>query len=111
MSKTDATDTPSTQPASADTATVQLERPIRRGDATVTSVVLRKPRTGELRGLSLTDVLTTSVDAHIKLIPRISTPTLIAAELEAMDPADFAALAGEVVAFLLPRDVRASLPA
>lgn len=101
-------DTPAKQP---ETATVTLDTPIQRGDTTITSVTLRKPRAGELRGLSLSDLLTTNVDAHIKLLPRISTPTLIAAELDAMDPADLAALAGEVIGFLLPKATRDSLPA
>lgn len=94
-----------------ETATVTLDTPIQRGDTTITTITLRKPRTGELRGLSLSDVLTTNVDAHIKLLPRISTPTLIAAEIEAMNPADFAALAGEVIGFLLPKATLDSLPA
>lgn len=94
-----------------ETAIVPLDTPIQRGDNTIASITLRKPRAGELRGLSLSELLSTNVDAHIKLLPRISTPTLIAAELEAMDPADLAALASEVVGFLLPKAMRDSLPA
>jgi len=109
MSKTDATDTASAQPASADTATVRLERPIQRGDTAIDTVTLRRPKTRDLRGLALRDLLSTDVDAMIRLLPRISTPTLIAAELDAMDPGDFSALAGEVLVFLLPKAALESL--
>lgn len=103
-------DQPAAPVPEAATATVTLDTPIQRGDTAITTVQLRKPRAGELRGLSLNDLLTTDVNAHLKLLPRITAPTLIEPELAAMDPADFAALAGEVVAFLLPKAARESLP-
>ena len=36
-----------------DPNTVQLDTPIKRGDGHITSVTLRKPNSGELRGVSL----------------------------------------------------------
>ena len=90
---------------------VTLDSPIQRGDTTIASVTLRKPRVGDLRGLKVSDLMTTDVDAIGALLPRITRPTLVKHEIDAMDPADFAQLAGEVAGFLLPKAARASLPA
>ena len=37
---------------------VVLDEPIKRGDTTITQLELRKPMSGELRGVSLSDLLT-----------------------------------------------------
>ena len=39
----------------AELKTVKLETPIKRGETEITVVKLRKPKAGELRGLSLSD--------------------------------------------------------
>lgn len=83
--------------------TITLETPIPRGDGKITEVSLRKPASGELRGLNLTELLQMDVSAHIKLLPRISNPTLTEADAAALDPADLTSLASEVVSFLLPK--------
>lgn len=82
--------------------TVQLETPINRAEGPVTEVAIRKPTAGELRGTKLSDLLAADVAALITVLPRVTVPTLTRPEVEAMDPVDFAALGGEVVAFLLP---------
>ena len=97
--------------ASPDEATVTLDAPIQRGDEQITRVTLRRPRSGELRGLRLSELLNSDVDALLALLPRITRPTLVAHELAALDPADLTQMAGEVASFLLPKGARASLPA
>jgi hypothetical protein len=82
--------------------TVTLETPIARGDTAIASVQLRKPASGELRGLSLAEVSTLKTDALIELLPRITMPPLTGAEVEALDPADLFQCAIEVAGFLLP---------
>ena len=99
---------PDTTPAEA---TVKLDTPIQRGETTIDSVTLRKPRVGDLRGLKVAELLQTDVDALMKLLPRITRPTLVEHEIAAMDPADFSAIAGEVAGFLLQKATRESLPA
>ncbi|MEW6166051.1 MAG: phage tail assembly protein [Pseudomonadota bacterium] len=85
------------------TKTITLETPLKIGDTEVTEITLRKPAAGELRGLNLTDLLQMDVVATIKLLPRISTPTLTEQHAAMLDPADLTSLAKEVSGFLLPR--------
>lgn len=102
--------TPADEPARPAPATVIFEQPIKRGDTQVHQVTLRKPNAGELRGLSLIDVVKLEIDAIIKLIPRISTPTLLDHELATLSPADIFALSTEVANFFLPQGTRVDAP-
>lgn len=85
------------------TDTITLEQPIPRGDTTIDQLTLRKPSAGELRGASLADLLQMDVNAVIKVLPRIATPTLTEAELRGLAACDLVSLATAVVNFLLPR--------
>ncbi|WP_413874171.1 phage tail assembly protein [Albidovulum sp.] len=82
--------------------TVTLSAPLdRKGGPMITSVGLRKPDVGALRGMKLTDVLQMDVNAMIRLLPRITTPALLPDEVAALDPADFLSIAGTVVGFFM----------
>lgn len=83
--------------------TVTLDQPIQRGEQTITEIALRKPMSGELRGLSLADLLNLDVNSLIKLLPRISQPTLTEQEIGRMAPADLSQLGAKVSGFLLPK--------
>ncbi|AKO12775.1 phage tail assembly protein [Xanthomonas oryzae pv. oryzicola] len=85
---------------------VSLDQPIVRGEQTITQVNVRKPGAGELRGLKLVDVLQLDVTAMATLLPRITSPTLTTADVNAMDPADLLALGQEVQLFFLPKAQR-----
>lgn len=89
-------------------AVVALETPIVRGEQTIAEITLRKPGAGELRGLTLVAVCNLDVEALIKLIPRISSPTLTAQEVAAMDPADLLSIGAEIGDFLSTKAMRAS---
>lgn len=91
--------------------TVQLQTKIARTGGDITELKLMKPRTGDLRGLMLMDVMQMKADTMAALIPRISVPTLTKPEVDAMDPADLVAAAVEVVNFLVPTAVTESLAA
>lgn len=82
---------------------VQLDSPLTRGDQTITSIGLRRPRAGELRGISLAQLLQLDVGALQAVLPRITVPTLTRPEVDQLDPADLVALGTEVAAFLLPK--------
>jgi len=97
MSKLDTTK------ASATTASVTLDTPIKRGEQTITEIVLRKPASGELRGLKLVELMQLDVAALQNLIPRISSPTLTAADAQALDPADLMAIGVEIQSFFLTK--------
>jgi hypothetical protein len=82
---------------------VQLDEPIKRGDQVIDVITLRKPRSGELRGLSLQDVLQLDVNSLKKLLPRISAPTLTEQDVDNMDPADLTAVGTELVGFFVQK--------
>lgn len=92
-------------------AKVNLTQPIKRGENSIASVVLRKPEVGSLRGLKMTDILQMDVNAMMALLPRISEPALLPAEISAMDPADFMELAGRIVGFFLSPEQQAQIEA
>jgi len=85
---------------------IKLDEPIKRGKTEITEITLRKPAAGELRGCSLTDLLQMDVAALQRVLPRISTPPLIEADVAAMDPADLFQLGAAVSGFLLPKSMK-----
>lgn len=87
----------------ADNNTVILDTPIRRGTTSIDSITLRKPNSGELRGVSLVELLQMDVGSLIKVLPRISSPSLTAVEVAGMDPADLLALSSKISGFLLQK--------
>jgi len=99
------TEQPDVQPL-ADDNTVVLDTPIRRGTSTIDSITLRKPNSGELRGVSLSELLQLDVNSLIKVVPRISTPSLTSIEVAAMDPADLVALSLKITGFLLQKSAK-----
>ncbi len=92
------------------TETITLDTPIVRGDQQVTSVTLRKPMAGELRGVSLMALMQMDVTAAITLLPRITAPSLTTQEIERMDPADLLQLTSTVTGFLLPKSATTASP-
>ena len=89
--------------------TIELETPIRRGEQTISSIQLRKPKAGELRGLQLQSLIQGDTISMISLTPRISIPTLLPHEVEQLGPADIGAIAGTVMGFFMSRKDRAEL--
>jgi hypothetical protein len=86
---------------------VKLDTPVVRGGQTIASVVVRKPRSGELRGVSLVALLQMDVVALQTVLPRITVPTLTKPEVGALEPSDLLQLGTEVSNFLLPKADRA----
>lgn len=91
---------------------VQLDKPIQRGAAEpITELQLRKPSSGELRGLTLVDLANLDVNALHKLLPRITLPMITPAEAQDLEPADLLSLGTEVSHFLLSRVRQAEVSA
>ncbi|MBB6191500.1 hypothetical protein FHS51_001727 [Sphingobium wenxiniae] len=86
---------------------IDLDTPVQRGETRIAFVQMRKPGAGELRGLSLVDLGQLKVDALIKIIPRISIPTINEAEAANLDPADLLACGAAIGGFLLQKSQRA----
>lgn len=85
---------------------IPLDTPIKRGKTEITEITLRKPNSGELRGVALSDLLRLDTGALITVLPRISTPSLTKQEAASLDPADMLTLGSEVANFLLSKATR-----
>lgn len=83
--------------------TITLDTPLKRGDQEITAVTLRKPSSGELRGLNLTDLLQMDVNALKKILPRITSPILTEQDIDGLDPADLVDLGSSVALFLVKK--------
>lgn len=99
-------------PAKAATfETVDLADPITRGDTTIAQLQLRKPKAGELRGLSLQDVIGLDIGTLLKLLPRITEPALTDDECAALDPADLTECGGAIRGFFMTASERRMIEA
>jgi len=87
--------------------TITLENPIQRGSETITSVMVRKPKSGELRGTQLVNLMNMDVAALEIVLPRITVPTLTRHDVSNLDPSDLTQLGMEVTGFLLTRQAKA----
>lgn len=85
---------------------ITLEETIKRGDTEITEIQIRKPKVGELRGVSLSQLMQMDVSELTKIMPRITQPTLTAEEIQNMDPADLIQVAIEVAYFLAPKALK-----
>lgn len=91
-------------------ATVTLDKPIVRGEQTITSVQLRRPKAGELRGINLAALIREMDYGALEvLLPRVTLPTLTRADIANLDPADLTSLASEVILFFVSRTAMAEL--
>jgi hypothetical protein len=90
--------------SSTSLSTITLDVPLDRpGGEPITTVRVRKPNSGELRGLTLMALSQLDYGALETLLPRITTPILHKADIAKLDPADLMQLGGEVMDFLLPK--------
>lgn len=107
--KDNTTDTSAPSPAPAknpNQEVISLDTPILRGEQEIKEVTLRKPMSGELRGVSLIDLAQMDVLALRKVLPRISTPSLTDHEIGRMDPADLLQCGVAVGSFLLTKSAK-----
>lgn len=77
---------------------IKLGKPIKRGDSEITELNLRRPDSGSLRGLAVTDIMRMDVDALADITPRICTE-ITKAEFMELDPYDIAQVGQELVGF------------
>lgn len=89
-----------------------LDTPIQRGETTIDQITVRKPSSGELRGVSLIELAQLNVNALQTVIPRISTPILTVHDVAKLEPADLLEIGTEVASFLMKKAERlAAYPA
>lgn len=85
---------------------VTLDAPLQRGETLIETVTIRKPMAGELRGVSLIELMQMDVLALRKVLPRITAPTLTDLEIGRMDPADLVQCGVAVSSFLLSKSAK-----
>lgn len=83
---------------------VTLDDPIMRGENAIATVTLRKPMAGELRGLSLDDLIGSDITALLKLLPRITDPSLSEHEVAQLTPVDLGQMGGAVRGFFMTKE-------
>ncbi|OHC96424.1 MAG: hypothetical protein A2792_00165 [Sphingomonadales bacterium RIFCSPHIGHO2_01_FULL_65_20] len=80
-----------------------------RGETQITRLTLRKPGAGELRGLSLKDVLMSDIATIIEIVPRISDPILTDHEANTLEPGNLAVIGGVLRGFFLTKAEQAAI--
>lgn len=86
--------------------TVTLDVPLQIGEQSIKTVQVRKPASGELRGLTMMALSQLDYAALETLLTRITMPRLSKQDIGNLDPADFMQLGGEVMDFLLPKSAK-----
>ena len=86
--------------------TIALDTPLQRGATQITQVSLRKPLTGQLTGIKLFELLSMDVGSLCQLLPRITTPSLLAHEVKQLDPADLTEMGAAVAGFFVKKSSR-----
>lgn len=84
--------------------TIELDHPVIRGETEIRTVQIRKPKAGDLRGLSLSDLFDMKTDTVLAVIPRVSTPTLTTHEASQLELSDLFKFSVRLVAVLLPEE-------
>ncbi|HHR5538635.1 TPA: phage tail assembly protein [Klebsiella quasipneumoniae] len=80
--------------------TVTLNTPLKRGETEFSEFQIRKPLGGDLRGVSLVELLSLNVDALTTVLPRITAPALNKHEVAQLDFIDLTAFGTAVIGFL-----------
>lgn len=81
--------------------TIQFDYGFKRGETVIKEVTIRKPKTGALRGLTLSDLLQLDVNAIATLTPRITSPTMSANDVYDLDPSDLTKIGKEIISFFV----------
>ncbi|QHH99229.1 phage tail assembly protein [Acinetobacter dispersus] len=81
--------------------TVNFDHGYKRGEKLIKEVVIRKPKSRALRGLSLVNLLQLDIDSIAKVASRISLPTMSENDVFELDPADLTKLGKEIISFFV----------
>lgn len=98
---TEASKITETVPADGKFQTITLMEPLVRGDTTFEKLTLRRPGSGELRGLNLQDIYTLDVAALLTILTRISDPILTAEEANRLSPPDLMEIGAAIKGFFM----------
>lgn len=91
----------SAQAAEPKMETLHLTVPIKRGEQEIKELALRKPKAGELRGLSIQELMNARVASTLDILPRITMPPISQQEADNLEVEDLAAASGIVIGFFM----------
>lgn len=101
------TDTPPVAAAPGSSShTFTLAAPILRGEIAIDALTIRKPSAGQLRGLSLQNLLALDISEILNVVPRITMPPITGAEADMLDPSDVAEIGGAIRDFFMTQGER-----
>ena len=86
---------------------VALETPLMRGETEIAELALRKPKSGDLRGISIGKLGILEYDEVRTLLPRITIPPITGEEVDQIEVADMTELGGAISDFLFTARRRA----
>lgn len=92
-----------------DVQTIELDADIQIGGERLEKLDIRKPNAQALSGVKLRDLLEGDVNAVLKVLPRVSTPTLTSQQAQQLEPCDIAQVGGALMLFLQPKSQRAEI--
>ncbi|OTP93147.1 hypothetical protein B6D16_08175 [Gilliamella apicola] len=81
---------------------ITLKTGITSGKSTINELTIRKPLTGDLRGVKLLEFIDLDIDSLAKVLPRITTPSIAEHEVFNLDLIDLSEITKEVINFLSP---------
>ncbi|OCG24662.1 hypothetical protein A9G11_03135 [Gilliamella sp. wkB108] len=82
------------------TQKITLKNGIQSGKNLITEFTVRKPLTGDLRGVKLIDFIDLDIDSLAKVLPRITTPSIAEHEVFDLDLLDLSEITKVVIGFL-----------
>lgn len=80
----------------------ELNVPLTFGEKEIKSLTIRRPTSGDLRGVKLIDVLQMDVDAHAALLPRICDEIVDTQFVYKLDISDLSRVISKTVNFFKP---------
>ena len=92
-----------------DVQTIELDADIQIGGEHLEKLDIRKPNAQALSGIKIADLLQGDVNAVLKVLPRVSTPTLTQQQAQHLEPCDIAQIGGALMLFLQPKSQRAEI--
>lgn len=79
-----------------------LKNPIKRGETSITTLTVKEPNAGSLRGVSLASLAALEVDVIIKLAPRILSPLITQEEANALCLTDIMSYGNKLAQIMSP---------
>lgn len=92
-----------------DLKSVDLDEPIKRASGDIARLLIRKPKAGALRGVTLMALIQVDVQALTTVLPRVCEPILTPAEIRDLDPADLLNVGATVASFFMSKAERLAI--